>query len=116
MHANEQLVRVCLAAISEADAEGRLASYTDDAVSRDVPLDSVFADDRSGVCEWTMSGTLEGVLDGLPEQLAALAKGKHFTMPGATVYRFSADGRIQEESLYWDLAGVLGQFGLLPRL
>ncbi|MBV7247489.1 MULTISPECIES: ester cyclase [Streptomyces] len=144
MHTNEQLVRVCLAAISEADAAGWLASYTDDAVSRDVPLDSVwsgraeleagvrswlaaipetrmavrsvFADDRSGVCEWTMSGTLEGVLDGLPEQLAALAKGKHFTMRGATVYRFSADGRIQEESLYWDLAGVLGQFGLLPRL
>lgn len=79
-------------------------------------LRTVFVDDRSGVCEWTMSGTLEGVLDGLPEQLAALAKGKPFTMQGATVYRFSADGRIQDEPLYWDLAAVLGQFGLLPRL
>lgn len=144
MHANERLVRVCLAAISQGDADGWLASYTDDAVSRDVPLDSVWngraeleagvrswlaaipetrmevrtvsAHDGSGVCEWTMSGTLEGALDGLPEQLAAMAKGKPFTMRGATVYRFSADGRIQEETLYWDLAGVLGQFGLLPRL
>ncbi|MFC5173726.1 nuclear transport factor 2 family protein [Streptomyces mutomycini] len=106
MHADEQLVRACLAAISKADADGWLASYADDAVSRDVPLDSVwngraeleagvrswlaaipetrmevrtvFVDDRSGACEWTMSGTLEGVLDGLPEQLAALAKGKPF--------------------------------------
>jgi steroid delta-isomerase-like uncharacterized protein len=144
MHANEQLVRDCLAAISTADADGWLASYADDAVSRDVPLDSVwngraeleagvrswlaaipdtrmeirtvFTDDRSGACEWTMSGTLEGVLDGLPEQLAALAKGKSFTMRGVTVYRFTEGGRIQEEALYWDLAGVLGQFGLLPPL
>lgn len=144
MHPNEQLVRACLAAISEADADGWLASYADDAVSRDVPLDSVwngraeleagvrswlaaipetrmeirtvFAGDRSGACEWTMSGTLEGVLDGLPEQLAASAKGKSFTMQGVTVYQFSESGRIQEESLYWDLAGVLGQFGLLPPL
>lgn len=37
-------------------------------------------------------------------------------MNGATVYEFSADGRIQREALYWDLAGVLGQFGLLPAL
>ncbi|MFF1410395.1 ester cyclase [Streptomyces sp. NPDC058289] len=144
MHRNEALVRTCLAAITEADADGWLACYTDDAVSWDVPLDSfwrgragleagvhswvaaipdtrmeirsVFADDRSGACEWTMSGTLEGALDGLPPQLAALAKGKSFSMPGSTVYRFSEDGRIRQESLYWDLAGVLGQFGLLPPL
>ncbi|MFJ6793268.1 ester cyclase [Streptomyces sp. NPDC091268] len=144
MHRNEALVRTCLAAISEADADGWLACYTDDAVSWDEPLDSfwrgragleagvrswlaaipdtrmelrgVFADDRAGACEWTMTGTLEGALDGLPPQLAALARGKSFSMSGATVYRFSEDGRIRAESLYWDLAGVLTQFGLLPPL
>ncbi|MFF1700159.1 nuclear transport factor 2 family protein [Streptomyces sp. NPDC058257] len=99
MHATEQLVPVRLAAINEADADGWLASCADNAASRDVPLDSVwngraeleagvrsrlaaipetwmevrtvFVDDRSGACERTMSGTPDGVLDGLPEQLAA---------------------------------------------
>ncbi|MFI5866318.1 hypothetical protein [Streptomyces sp. NPDC051546] len=74
MHRNEALVRTCLAAIPDTRMEIR----------------TLFADDRSGACEWTMQGS--------------------------TVYRFSADGRIQQESLYWDLAGVLGQFGLLPPL
>ncbi|MEV8533632.1 nuclear transport factor 2 family protein [Streptomyces sp. NPDC051211] len=144
MHAHEALVRTCLSAISAGDADGWLACYTDDAVSHDVPLHSVwrgraeldagvrswvaaipdtrmeihtlFADDRAGACEWTMSGTLQGPLDGLPPQLAELAKGKPFSMQGSTIYRFSPDGRIRRESLYWDLAAVLGQFGLLPPL
>jgi len=144
MCAHEALVRTCLAAISAGDAEAWLACYTPDAVSEDVPLNSFWrghdgldagvrswleaipdtrmeahtfvAGDRAGTCEWTMSGTLEGALDGLPPHLATLAKGKSFSMRGVTVYRFSEDGRIEREALYWDLAGVLGQFGLLPPL
>ncbi|GAA4909360.1 nuclear transport factor 2 family protein [Streptomyces coeruleoprunus] len=145
MHRHEALIRDCLAAVSAGDADGWLACYAPDAVSEDVPLNSVWkgresleagvrgwltaipdtrmeirsvtADDRTGTCEWTMTGTLRGGgIDGLPEQIAALARGKAFTMRGVTVYRFSPDGRIQEESLYWDLTGVLGQLGVLPPL
>ncbi|WP_406499483.1 nuclear transport factor 2 family protein [Streptomyces sp. NBC_00846] len=144
MHAHETLVRRCLSAISTADADGWLACYTPDAVSRDVPLGSVwkghaelavgvrgwvtaipdtrmeirslFADDRHGTCEWTMAGTLKGAMDGLPAPIVEAARGKSFTIQGVTVYEFSADGRISRESLYWDLARMLGQFGLLPPL
>ncbi|MER6153941.1 ester cyclase [Streptomyces sp. NPDC001868] len=121
-----------------------MSCYTEDAVSEDIPLNSIWAgrtgledgvrswlkaipdtdmkirslrvEDRFGTCEWTMSGTLQGSIDGLPPQIASLAEGKRFSMNGATVYEFSADGRIQREALYWDLVGVLGQFGLLPAL
>ncbi|MGW9434778.1 ester cyclase [Streptomyces sp. NPDC055607] len=141
MHPHEILVRTCLSAVSAGDADGWLACYAPDAVSEDVPLGSVWrgtaeleagvrawvaaipdttmrvhevmADDQAGTCEWTMTGTLQGAFDGLPPQIAELARGKSFSMRGATVYRFSQDGRIQRETLYWDLAGVLGQFGLL---
>ncbi|MEU0841519.1 nuclear transport factor 2 family protein [Streptomyces sp. NPDC005962] len=142
MCAHEALVRTCLTAISEGDTDTWLACYAPDAVSEDVPLNSFWrgrdgldagvrswleaipdtrvemrtfsGGDRTGTCEWTMSGTLEGALDGLPPQLATAAKGKSFSMRGVTVYRFAEDGRIAYEALYWDLAGVLGQFGLLP--
>ncbi|QIJ65447.1 nuclear transport factor 2 family protein [Streptomyces sp. JB150] len=140
-HPNAALVRTCLAAVSKGDPDAWLACYTTDAVSEDVPLGSVWrghtqldagvrswleaipdtrmqvhtvsAGDRAGACEWTMTGTLHGALDGLPAELAASAKGKSFTMRGATVYRFSEDGRIAHETLYWDVAGVLTQFGLM---
>ncbi|MFF8293402.1 nuclear transport factor 2 family protein [Streptomyces sp. NPDC016309] len=142
MHPHEALVRTCLTAISSGDADTWLSCYTPDAESEDVPLQSVWkgtagldegvrswleaipdtrmeirsvhAGDHVGACEWTMTGTLRGSIDGLPPEIAALAHGKTFSMRGATVYTFSPDGRIRRESLYWDLAGVLGQFGVLP--
>ncbi|WP_455353263.1 ester cyclase [Streptomyces sp. SYSU K217416] len=144
MHPHEALVRTCLSAISEGDADTWLSCYAPDAVSEDIPLNSVwkgqagleagvrswlkaipdtrmevqslFADEHVGTCQWTMSGTLHGSMDGLPPQIAALGAGKRFSMRGVTVYRFSEDGRIQHEALYWDLAGVLGQLGILPPL
>ncbi|MCX5205164.1 nuclear transport factor 2 family protein [Streptomyces sp. NBC_00237] len=101
LHANEQLVRDCLAAISRADAEGWLASYTDDAVSRDVPLDSawngragleagvrswlaaipdtrmdvraVFAGDRPGFCELSLSRALADLGEAVEPGLAKAA-------------------------------------------
>ncbi|MFE9775291.1 ester cyclase [Streptomyces sp. NPDC005931] len=142
MHPHEKLVRTCLTAISSGDVETWLSCYAADAVSEDVPFRSVWkgrtaledgvrswlkaipdtrmdilslhTNDHFGSCEWTMSGTLHGAVEGLPPEIAALAVGKQFSMQGATLYRFSADGRIQREALYWDLAGVLGQLGVLP--
>ncbi|NEB13970.1 hypothetical protein G3I32_34950 [Streptomyces coelicoflavus] len=141
MHASEKLIRHCLDMISTADTDGWLECYTADAVSHDVPLGSiwegeaeltkgvhgwvtaipdtrmeirsVFADGQRGVCEWTMTGTLREAMDGLPAPVLAAGRGKSFTIQGVTVYTFSADGRILRETLYWDLALVLAQFGLL---
>lgn len=142
MHPHETLVRTCLTAISSGDADAWLSCYATDAVSEDIPLQSVWkgkagledgvrswleaipdtrmevrslhANDHFGSLEWTMSGTLRGAVDGLPPEIAALAEGKQFSMHGATLYQFSTDGRIQREALYWDLAGVLAQLGVLP--
>lgn len=142
MHPLETLVRTCLTAISAGDTDTWLSCYADDAVSHDISLNSVWEGkagledgvrswlkaipdtdmqirsldvaERFGTCEWTMSGTLRGSIDGLPPHIASLAEGKRFSMRGATIYQFSADGRIQSEALYWDLACVLEQFGLLP--
>jgi steroid delta-isomerase-like uncharacterized protein len=144
MHPHETLVRTCLTAISAADSDTWLSCYADDAVSHDVPLNSVWegkagleggvrswlkaipdthmeirslsVNESFGTCEWTMSGTLHGSIDGLPPHIAALAEGKRFAIQGVTIYQFSTDGRVQSEALYWDLASVLGQFGLLPSL
>lgn len=94
MHPREKLIRSCLTAISAGDTDIWLSCYTEDAVSEDIPLNSIWAgrtgledgvrswlkaipdtdmkirslrvEDRFGTCEWTMSGTLQGSIDGLP--------------------------------------------------
>jgi steroid delta-isomerase-like uncharacterized protein len=57
--------------------------------------------------EWTMSGTHQGDLPGMP------ATGRSFSVRGATVLQL-ADGLISRNSDYWDMATLLGQLGLMP--
>jgi steroid delta-isomerase-like uncharacterized protein len=57
--------------------------------------------------EWTMSGTHQADLPGMP------ATGKSFFVRGATALQLD-DGRIRRNSDYWDVATLLTQLGLMP--
>ena len=57
--------------------------------------------------EWTMSGTHQADLLGMP------ATGKSFSVRGATALQLD-DGLISRNSDYWDMATVLTQLGLMP--
>jgi steroid delta-isomerase-like uncharacterized protein len=57
--------------------------------------------------EWTMSGTHQADLPGMP------ATGKSFSVRGATALELD-DGRISRNSDYWDMATLLTQLGLMP--
>jgi steroid delta-isomerase-like uncharacterized protein len=59
-----------------------------------------------GTVEWTMTGTHQGDLPGMP------ATGKAFAVRGATVFE-SAGGHIRSVRDYWDAATLLRQLGLL---
>jgi steroid delta-isomerase-like uncharacterized protein len=56
--------------------------------------------------EWTMTGTHQGDLPGLP------ATGKPFSVRGSTIFEIAADkiGAVRD---YWDLATLLRQVGLM---
>jgi steroid delta-isomerase-like uncharacterized protein len=58
---------------------------------------------------WTLSGTH----DRADEQMGLPATGRHFEVRGVSVGRL-LDGRIAENTDYWDMAGFLVQIGLMP--
>jgi steroid delta-isomerase-like uncharacterized protein len=56
--------------------------------------------------EWTMTGTHQGDLPGLP------ATGKPFSVRGSTIFEIAV-GKICAVRDYWDLATLLRQVGLM---
>jgi steroid delta-isomerase-like uncharacterized protein len=120
---------------STQDVERLISLCTDDCVYEDVPfawvnhgkdelrafgqqvfnafpdfrieLASHFAAADSAMLEWTMSGTHQGDLPGMP------ATGRAFSVRGVTVLALD-DGRISRNSDYWDMATLLTQLGLMP--
>jgi steroid delta-isomerase-like uncharacterized protein len=72
-----------------------------------VRLTSGFTAGNWAGAEWTMSGTHQGDLPGLP------ATGKSFAVRGATICELKA-GKIKRNSDYWDLATFLKQTGRMP--
>jgi ketosteroid isomerase-like protein len=70
-----------------------------------------------GSGEWTATtGTLEGTFTEtmkLPHGKAVPPTGRHFSVPMATVARWT-NGRIAEEKLFWDSQAILQQLGVLP--
>ncbi|MDV9169085.1 nuclear transport factor 2 family protein [Streptomyces sp. W16] len=139
---NEKRIRSWFDAVNRGDTEAWVGCYTADARSEDIALKSVwrgteeldagvrewisampdvhaepeflFADSESGFAQWTLSGTISGPIGGMPDEIIELAKGKSFSVRGATVYGFSAAGLVRHETLYWNLSDVLTQLGILP--
>lgn len=64
------------------------------------------------VINWVVSGTHDGPL-GTPSGGAIEPTGKKITVPGSSTYQIK-DGKIARSATYWDMAGLLGQLGLLP--
>ena len=67
--------------------------------------------DGDTVCEeWRATATHDGDLMGLP------ATGRRAESIGCNVMRVGSDGRIYEETTYWDATGLYRQLGALPDL
>jgi steroid delta-isomerase-like uncharacterized protein len=64
------------------------------------------------VINWAASGTHNGPL-GTPSGGAIEQTGKKATVPGSSTYQIK-DGQITRSATYFDMAGLLGQLGLLP--
>jgi hypothetical protein len=93
------------------DAAATAALFAPNAVLRDiaVPQPVVGRAQIAGVfAEWTISGTHQGKLMGIP------ASGRAVTIAGVSIIRFR-EGAPVEDTRVWDLAGLLRQIGLLPR-
>jgi steroid delta-isomerase-like uncharacterized protein len=65
------------------------------------------AGDRTCV-ECTSTGTHEGDFAGIP------ATGRKVEVDTCYVFRWNADGLVQEETIYFDSATILMQLGVLP--
>jgi steroid delta-isomerase-like uncharacterized protein len=70
-------------------------------------VSSLFDGDRA-CTEWHFSGTHDGEFLGVP------ATGQATDNLGASVVQFGQDGRIVQETAYWDVARFLRQTGVLP--
>ena len=64
------------------------------------------------VINWGARGTHNGPL-GTPSGGTIEPTGKKATVPGSSTYHIK-DGKIARSASYWDMAGLLGQLGLLP--
>ncbi|MCC2280665.1 nuclear transport factor 2 family protein [Streptomyces sp. ET3-23] len=76
-----------------------------------VELHSAHAVEQLGTAEWTMSGTVEHPLPGLPTG----AVGGQFSVRGSAVFVFADDGRVCRERDYWNAAVLLQQLAEVPR-
>lgn len=86
----ENYYRDLLTALPDLHIDVRNRLVTDDAV----------------VLEVTTSGTQTGTWRGLP------ATGRPVRFPLCAIYRFTANGKLASERIYYDRAGVLHQVGL----
>jgi steroid delta-isomerase-like uncharacterized protein len=68
-------------------------------------LDRLVSDDAV-VLQVSISGTQTGTWRGLP------ATGRPVRFPLCAIYRFTADGMLASERIYYDRAGLLHQIGL----
>ena len=90
-------------AIRESVA-GYLAAFSDFHVDTGEPIIS-----GSKVAqEWTVTGTHDGDLMGLPPT------GKHATTYGCGVVEVGEDGLVRRAANYWNAAALLVQLGLMP--
>jgi steroid delta-isomerase-like uncharacterized protein len=70
------------------------------------------ADGDFVVINWVSTGTHKGPLR-TPSGNAIPPTGRSGTVPGSTTYEFK-NGKITHAWIYWDMAGMLAQLGLMP--
>jgi len=70
-------------------------------------IDDVFTDGQNEITRWTVSGTHEGELAGIPRT------GRRFSVTGISIARI-VNGRIAESWNNWDALGLMQQLGVVP--
>jgi steroid delta-isomerase-like uncharacterized protein len=65
--------------------------------------------DRQAVVQWRVAGTLTGV-----PFLGIEPTGRHIELRGVDVFRFDADGKVEQNTIYYDGAEFARQVGMLP--
>jgi len=69
-------------------------------------IDDAFTDGQNEVIRWTVVGTHEGELAGIPRT------GRRFSVTGITIARI-ANGKITESWNNWDALGLMQQLGVV---
>ncbi|PYV71360.1 MAG: ester cyclase [Acidobacteria bacterium] len=69
-------------------------------------IDDAFTDGQNEVTRWTVVGTHEGELAGIPRT------GRRFSVTGITIARI-ANGKITESWNNWDALGLMQQLGVV---
>ena len=69
-------------------------------------IDDAFTDGQNEVTRWTVVGTHEGELAGIPRT------GRRFSVTGISIARI-ADGKITESWNNWDALGLMQQLGVV---
>ncbi len=72
-------------------------------------IEDVIAEGETVMTRWSCRGTHKGDLNGIAPT------GKHITISGVTVARFS-NGKIVEGYVNWDALGLMQQLGVVPQL
>lgn len=72
-------------------------------------IENIVEDDRHAVVQWTFTGTFEGA----PFQ-GIEPTGKRIALRGCDVFRFTEDGKVDENTVYYDGAEFARQIGMLP--
>jgi len=75
----------------------------------DMTIENIVEDDRHGVVQWSATGTF----DGAPFQ-GIEPTGKRISMRGCDVFRFTEDGKLDTNTVYYDGAEFARQIGMLP--
>lgn len=70
-------------------------------------LDDAFTEGQNEVTRWTVVGTHEGELAGIPRT------GRRFSVTGMTIARI-ANGKITESWNSWNALGLMQQLGVVP--
>jgi steroid delta-isomerase-like uncharacterized protein len=75
-----------------------------------VELEDIFATEDRCATRWTVRGTNDGELEGMP------ATHRKIEITGNSIDRFDADGKIVETWDNWDNAGFMQQLGITPEM
>jgi steroid delta-isomerase-like uncharacterized protein len=65
--------------------------------------------DRQAVMQWRAAGTLTGA-----PFLGIEPNGRHIELRGVDAFRFDADGKVEQTTVYYDGAEFSRQVGMLP--
>jgi steroid delta-isomerase-like uncharacterized protein len=75
----------------------------------DMTIENIVEDDRHAVVQWSASGTFDGgSFQGIEPT------GKRMSLRGCDVFTFTDDGKLDENTIYYDGAEFARQIGMLP--